>query len=509
MNNNIAQAIEFDDEDETTLHSVHPALDMVNDMVYVTVRARIGKKVQHVVLTSEGNIFTEDMWLTATQAQGLYVRTTVDISDLAERWNTKALREFRDRRLQAPEWREAYDAIYDAFDAHLVVIDRRYLVVLTLFAMMTYFHPLFDVLPILHLLGPSESGKSRAAVALGEVAFNGKVTGSATPATVFRKADAGRYTQIITEADELATRTSSDPFVKQLQGATTKGEAIVEVAEKITGGTYKPRSYYAFNPRVLVSTKDFNRALTLRNRCIRLDLVKSPDADQHKLRTSITNGSVWTAGRDMMYRLLLSRWYDVDATRDVLRTEWVDNDAPTGRTFDKWLPLATMAALAGDDILALVKGLASESMTEQQEDAAHSHMGILCRFMTYVVQFGNVSVQRKGLWDQLVQCSTHASNYSAYSSDNEIPDWARACEDSITVGTLKAMFSGERKLAETLKRSRLIPEEPRRTNKYDVYDVKQADVLAMAEAYIGTADGKFQPDVEPRSRWESTDEPPF
>jgi len=35
-----------------------------------------------------------------------------------------------------------------------------------------------------------------------------------------------------------------------------------------------------------------------------------------------------------------------------------------------------MAALAGDDILALVKGLASESMTEQQEDAAHSQMGI-------------------------------------------------------------------------------------------------------------------------------------
>lgn len=480
--------IEFDDEDETTVQYIHPALDIVGDTLYVTVRASVGKKLQHLVLTSDGEIFTEETWLTMTQTRGLHVRTTVDISDLTERWNNKSLREFRDGTLKSPTWRDAYDTIFQAFDDHLVVIDRRFLVVLTLHAMMTYFHPLFDVLPILHLLGPSESGKSRAAVALGEVAFNGKVTGSATPATVFRKANAGRYTQIITEADELATQKSSDAFVKQLQGATTKGEAVVEVAEKGIRGPFQPRTFYAFNPRVLVSTKDFGKALTLRNRCIRLDMVKSPDADQEKLRKSITESSAWATGRDLMYRLLLQRWYDVEATRNVLRNEWVGENAPTGRTFDKWLPLATMANLAGDDVFTTLKELAWESMVEQQEDTTHSQMGILCHFMEYVVRNSNENLQRQQLWDELLKCSNRPGTYASHLGDSDVPDWARAYDDAITVGTLKSMFSGARKLVDALKRNRLIPQKPRPTNKCDVYEIKQADVLAMTRLYITAPD---------------------
>jgi len=466
--------------------------------LYVTVRAKVNGHVTHVVLSSAGEAFTVEDWRFEVAKRGMWPRAEVDITDIPPRWKAAGLRAFQEGTLTAPTWGEAYRAVYDALDANLVVTDTRYLVVLALYAMMTYFHPLFDFLPILHLLGPSESGKSRALLALAEVAFNGKASGSATPASVFRKAHQGRYTQIITEADDLSEMNSGDQFVKQLQGACTKGEAVVEVTEKGTTGVFRPTTYFGFNPRVLGSTKDF-KALTLRNRCIRLDFVKVPIADQTRLRASISHAPVFADARDKLYRLQLLDWRDVADMRDELKRTWTGDDAPTGRTFDKWLPLAALAKLAGEDVFAVVRELAKEGMEEQRRDAANSKAGLLFRFAMSLVRKGDRHLRREQAWDEFLKVE------NPHGNPNEVPAWAKAYGDAITAVELRQMFGGDRRFWEEMKRHNLIPKKPaRHTRTGDEYLLKRDEVRELARLYVDEGDlerrdepASPRPDVTP------------
>lgn len=499
--NQAAQKFEFDEGEEAS-QGIHPALDVVGGKLYVTVRASVGKKLQQFTLTSDGhgniNVSAASDPQDLTCELGVPLLRTADISDLPPRWNSASLHKFQNSELTAPEWKEAYDAIYKAFDEHLVVVDSRYLVVLTLHAMMTYFHPMFDVLPILHLYGPSESGKSRAAIALGNVAFNARVAGSATQSTVFRNADKGRYTQILTEMDNLTKLDSGDPFVQQLQGSTTKAEASVAVSDKSAKEGFKPTTFYGFSPRVLASTREF-KALTLRNRCIRLNLVKSVNADKAKLNRSMNDNAKWSPLRDMLYRLQLLRWREVEDARETLQSEWNDDNAPTGRVRDKWLPLATMARLVGVDALEVVTELAGADMEEQKEDTAGSIMGILCNFMEYVVRDGDVTLRRHELWEKLLYCGQYPNQQTA--SDEAQPDWAKACGDSITRGKLKEMFSSDVMLAKALKNNMLIP-DIKKLKTHSEYRINQTDVQAITRAYIsapdeGLKEARTRPDKQP------------
>ncbi|HEU5348607.1 MAG TPA: hypothetical protein VFU63_08345, partial [Ktedonobacterales bacterium] len=235
---------------------IHPALDMIADTLYVTLRLYQAGRLESVVFSSTGELFGTAEWPAHCAAQGLvslappggHRLPLADLRELAEH--------LRKGDATAPSWREAYEAVYAALDAHLVLCDPRYLVVLALWTLMTYVHPLFEFLPILHLQGPAESGKSRAAAVLAALAFNGLLTGSPTPAALFREAHEGRYTQFLAEADHLAELDSGDTFVRQLQSSCAKAEASVALMEGSTaakGTPFQVARYHSFVPRVLLS----------------------------------------------------------------------------------------------------------------------------------------------------------------------------------------------------------------------------------------------------------------
>src|SRR5258706_3436236 len=139
------------------------------------------------------------------------------------------------------------------------------------------------------------------------------------------------------------TRTDQgDAEVQKHQAACNKAEATVTITEGGTGGKpFAPVTYYSFSPRVLCSIREF-RSEPLRNRSIRLDIVKSAHPDTDKLDRTVTDDSVWAPLRDGLYRLLLCRWREVRESLKEVKESWRGEGVPTGRTRDKWLPLATM-----------------------------------------------------------------------------------------------------------------------------------------------------------------------
>ena len=344
---------------------------------------------------------------------------------------------------------------------------------------MTYFFPLFDFLPILHLRGPAESGKSRLAHVLAALAFNGATFGCATDATLFRYAHEGRYTQLITEADHLSSLGTGDRFVRQLQSACSKAEASVDVAEGGRGTAYAPATYHTFCPRVLVSTLAL-RSQPLRSRCIRLDLIKDAQPDEGRLRMSVTDDAVWAPLRDQLYRLQLGRWREVRDARDRVAAAWVGPGAPTGRAFEKWLPLATLASLIAPATLAVVQDLAREDVAEHQRDAGDRHEAHLALFALWLTRTGDRFLSRAELREALLAVAGRPLDEGA-----GVPTWAADLDVPVTVGALAKRMPSQTALVRELQRLKLIGNHSEHTRTKNVYPLTRQRAVAVAKGIIG------------------------
>lgn len=488
--------MEIDDQPHGT-QPVHPALDVVGDTLYVTVQSPVAGTQQYVLLTSDGELFSQQEWTAICAARNLAPLARATPARCQTRWHGAGIREtlvaLRASEACPVDWADTYAALHDALDSRLQVRDERYLTLLTVYAMMTYFHPLFDFLPILHLRGPAESGKSRAAHALAGLCFNGATFGCATEATLFRHAHEGRYTQIVTEADHLAGLGPGHRFVRQLQSACLKGEATVDVAEGIgvkvgRGGgagagsganAFAPVTYQTFCPRVFLSTQPF-RSQPLRSRCIRLDLVKSPRADQAKLRATVTDDAVWAPLRDRLYRLLLHHWRDVREARERVQAVWSGTTVPTGRTFDKWLPLATLALLVSEEAFATIRELAAEDALEHQRTAADRHEAHVASFALWLVRDGcDQTLSRKDLHEAFL-----ASPPTSGNGEGTVPTWACETDVPVTVEALRRVVPNQAALIGELRRLGFMGNS-RHTQGGNRYDLLSQRVIEAAGGIMG------------------------
>lgn len=478
---------------------MHPALDVVGNTLYLTVRVGTKKSgVQDIILTSSGDMLAQDEWQRKCAEWGLIPTANATLRSNGPRWNNKSIIELKNGTMVAPTWEDAYSKIYEEMDARLQVNDPKYLAVLTLYAMMTYFHPLFDFLPILHLRGPAGSGKTRAGTIVGYVSFNGAVAGRSTTASVFRDAHEGRYTQVITEADHLAMLDSGNELVQQFQAGCSKSEAWVVVTEGGKGLPFQTARYYIFNPRILLSTKHF-KSHPLRSRCIRLDLTNTTDTDETKLRKSKDVDAIWSPLRDKMYRLLLRNWRDVQEAQERLKDTWRGTEkakddtirrAPKGRTFEKWLPLATIASLVSDEVLDVVKELASEDQKNQQEDAEDTFEAILFKFAEWVTKKGDSELKEEEIYDDHFRKGAW-SGIAARPETWDTPNWARETDTPVTYEQLDRWIKTKRALVKELKRLNLIPKEPRHDReKGNLYLFSKNNIEKVVGAYLGSDEGE-------------------
>lgn len=467
---------------------VHPALDVFDDTLCVTLQAPTAGRQSIVVATSDGGLFTQEEWAAACAARNLAPIVAATPGRCGPRWHGEGIREtLAALKAGGPcptTWAGAYDAIHVALDARLQVYDERYLALLAVYATMTYFHPLFDFLPILHLRGPAESGKSRAAHALAGLCFNGTALGCATDATLFRHAHEGRYTQIVAEADHLAALGPGHRFVRQLQSACSKAEANVDVAEGVAtragAKTFAPVTYRTFCPRVFLSTRPF-KSQPLRSRCIRLDLVKSPCADQGKLRESVTEDGTWAPLRDRLYRLQLHRWREVRDARERAKAVWAGERAPTGRAFDKWLPLVTLASLVSPEVEATIRELAGEDALEHQRVAADRHEAHIALFALWLVRDdADQALSRKELHEAFLAVPS-----GGLAGEATRPLWARDTDAPVTVESLRRVVPNQAALVGELARLRLIDAQAEHTRTGNIYRLRHARVVDAAGGIVG------------------------
>ena len=296
----------------------------------------------------------------------------------------------------------------------------------------------------------------------------------------------GCFTQVLKEADHLNKLGSGDSFVRQLQAAFSRSEAMVDLAEGGQGKKFTPTTYYTYSPRVFCSTKRFE-SHPLRTRCIRLDFIKTPNADQDKLDRTMNDESVWEPLRDGLYRMQLLRWQEVRASQARVLAEWRGEGAPKGRTRDKWLPLATVAALVSEDVSKKLRLRAYKDMSEQQQDAATSFDAMLLKFAANFARKQNemtIEVTRNELYRAFAGNGRPSASTSFYAAD-DTPPWLKETGTTVTVDQLVTWVKSAGALLKELQRLKLISAEPKRKSDNNYYLIDRQAVLDIAAEYVG------------------------
>lgn len=123
------------------------------------------------------------------------------------------------------------------------------------YVLFTWIHDAFAALPYLHLVGESDSGKSRGLLAVGHLCFRSAfATGSITPAVIFRILERYRGTLVIDEADFGRAAAWTD-IAKILNSGYQRGFPVIRMER--SGKRIEPRAYHVFGPKVIATRTMF------------------------------------------------------------------------------------------------------------------------------------------------------------------------------------------------------------------------------------------------------------
>jgi DNA primase catalytic core len=253
---------------------------------------------------------------------------------------------------------EAYETLVDFPEPDTAVI-------VALWAMATYLHPLFAAFPFLALSGPAGSGKTKVGEITTRVAFNGRASANISPAALYRVVQVTHCSLFIDEAERLSN--SKDPTSTELRlllnASYKKGTPVT----RFNADLGEVEEFYPYGPKLLASVRELDAADTLGSRCIRIAMLRTTSG---KGNLVVTDDSVdFTAIRHelncfaLLHFQAIREIYDEDTTITILNN----------RQMELWRPLLSLAKyltdLPGgpDDFLEIVMRYAR---TKSSQDGA-------------------------------------------------------------------------------------------------------------------------------------------
>lgn len=191
--------------------------------------------------------------------------------------------------------------------------------------------------------------------------------------------------------------------------------------------------------------------------------------------------------RDKMYRLVLVRFADVTGKQEELNATWTD---VMGRAFDKWLPLASIAALVSAEVLAEVQQLAREAQAEDRQEAGYADQAaILFKFAAYEAREHQpqekVRVKRDDLYRDFNKLPDGRGFGAPGPQNDDTPQWAVETNASVSRSYLKNWIKGPQVLIKELRRLNLIEKAPHDPRWGDGWILRPQHVLDTVQAYIG------------------------
>lgn len=307
---------------------IHPWLHMDGEGICIGRVTDIG---EYQLMTEEGTVLDVD------QLKKLVTVAPRVLLDLAGRWSDADAESWiRDRA--APAFSDVLARLIHELRAAIEFPRPEHAALVAVWALGTYFHPVFLAYPRLALTGERASGKSKVLTILLAVSWNAMLHLTPTPAVLFRLAQAYRSALLLDEVEGLAKEEARE-LLAIINAGYKAGGAVHRVEGRDTR-TVEPFAVYA--SMALAGIKGLNA--TTEDRCLRVTLQRG--IDPARVNAEVDPGApAFASIRAGAYRLLLSRWREVQArAATILFPDWLN-----ARPRELWKPLLVLASIADEE----------------------------------------------------------------------------------------------------------------------------------------------------------------
>jgi hypothetical protein len=261
--------------------------------------------------------------------------------------------------------------------------------VLALWVMGTYLYPVFEAYPYLALQGPKGSGKTKTLDILAKLAFNGRVSSSLSPASLFRVVQATRGMLGIDEAERLSD--FRDPLAGDLRLLLNAGYKRGSPAIRCEGDEHRVTEFEVYGPKAIASIRGLEDVLE--SRCIRVTMLRTTGPKGNRLVSE--TGEDWAKARHGLYCFALQHFREVREA--YLRG--VGADGLNNRQAELWRPLLAIAAyldhLGMEGLLQQVQEYARRNAEQAEEDGLDDERRALLLALHSLAEKGKEQVMPK------------------------------------------------------------------------------------------------------------------
>ena len=257
---------------------------------------------------------------------------------------------------------------------------------LACWTLATYCASAFPAVPLLHVTGPLNSGKTRAFDLLGRMAFRPLAASNLTAPALFRTLHARGGTLLLDEAERL--NNPRDPAAGELLSMLLAGYKRGGRAIRLepVGDSFRPVAFEVFGFKALAGIATLPP--TLASRCLTVRMVRAEAGAAEPKRDPEADAAGWAGLRDDLHCFALAHGPAVRA---------VAADPPdaglSNRDRELWTPLLAVAAVADAAGFGGAAGVliehAARSVADAADDAAPEADAVLLETLHRLTAPGN------------------------------------------------------------------------------------------------------------------------
>ena len=323
---------------------VHPALGTVNGTAFIGVwypckvstdKKTIIKDLLFLITSDRRKILANDKVLNE-----LGWRLQYKPSRFKNRWTLDNVEAFLGGADVDPA--TVFDAVVKTWQKYMEFADAPDYVYHALWDIGTYFHFLFNAYPYAYHGGSTATGKSKALMISGGLAFNAILSNNMSTSSIFRLIQNARSTLLLDETERLST-TRMDPRVQEfrsilLSGYKRGGQAVYRVEKDKDTESQNIMPFEVYGPKRLANIQGLEDVVG--NRCKNTIHRRSLNDAITKIDPDVESEE-WAKLRSQLCILFLQHWKEVKQIYDTLDPKTLEG--LDGREFELWRPIITLA----------------------------------------------------------------------------------------------------------------------------------------------------------------------
>jgi hypothetical protein len=349
------------------LKPIQPVLDFWDDKAIVTTKEQTivsyrendgseteYQEMRNYCILSTGKQFHHSA--NKLTEEGLFYDGKLDLP--VNRWDTTDIMDFAQAQT-SPSLLEMHRRIAEQFMYYYEFRDPRMYSFFPAFVIYTYFFPLFDSAPIIHLWGEFQTGKTKICSLLDALCFNPINSSNISSASVFRLVQGRRAVILLNESEDLVSSEKGKEIRNMLLAGTGKSGYAIRQEKSLYESNFNTTTFNVFSPKVIANISGIDLG-SIQSRTIR---IVTQEATNSVIANRFVNqeDAVWKELRKGLYRVCLVKFQDIQHTV-------LPDTGLSGRPLSIWKGILTIAHCIGssvwDDTLSMAVEYAGEMKDE-------------------------------------------------------------------------------------------------------------------------------------------------